>query len=103
MGLVLYDLLLRMKYPIHQQEIVVYGREGGERCNIFLGSTQYDDTRILDEDEAEIIEFCRERLASYKCPQSVDFTQALPRNPTGKVLKRELREPYWEGRQRRVN
>jgi long-chain acyl-CoA synthetase len=53
--------------------------------------------------EREIIEFCRERLAPYKCPQSVDFTQALPRNPTGKVLKRELREPYWEGRQRRVN
>ena len=46
-------------------------------------------------EEREIIEFCRERLASYKCPQSVDFTQALPRNPTGKVLKRELREPYW--------
>ncbi len=54
-------------------------------------------------EEREIIEFCRERLASYKCPQSVDFTQALPRNPTGKVLKRELRDPYGEGRQRRVN
>ena len=57
MGLVLYDLLLRMKYPIPRQEIVVYGREGGERCNIFLGSTQYDDMRVLDEDEADIIEF----------------------------------------------
>ena len=57
MGLVLYDLLLRMKYPILQQEIVIYGREGGERCNVFLGSTQYDDTRVLDKDEAEIIEF----------------------------------------------
>jgi acyl-CoA synthetase (AMP-forming)/AMP-acid ligase II len=53
--------------------------------------------------EREIIEFCRERLAAYKCPQSVDFAQTLPRNPTGKVLKRELREPYWEGRQRRIN
>jgi hypothetical protein len=57
MGLVLYDLLLRMKYPVPQQEIVVYGREGGERCNVFLGSTQYDDMRVLDEDEADIIEF----------------------------------------------
>lgn len=54
-------------------------------------------------EEREIIEFCRARLAPYKCPQSVDFVQALPRNPTGKVLKRELREPHWEGRQRRVN
>jgi len=54
-------------------------------------------------DESEIIGFCRERLAPYKCPRSVDFTQMLPRNPTGKVLKRALREPYWKGRQRRVN
>jgi acyl-CoA synthetase (AMP-forming)/AMP-acid ligase II len=51
----------------------------------------------------EIIEFCREHLAPYKCPQSVDFTSALPRNPTGKVLKRELREPFWAGLERRVN
>lgn len=57
MGLALYDLLLRMKYPILKQETVVFGREGGERCNVFLGSTQYDDTRVLDEDEADIIEF----------------------------------------------
>jgi acyl-CoA synthetase (AMP-forming)/AMP-acid ligase II len=51
----------------------------------------------------EIIEFCRHRLAGFKCPRSVEFTEALPRNPTGKILKRALREPYWEGRQRRVN
>jgi len=51
----------------------------------------------------EIIEFCRGRLAGYKRPQSVDFVEALPRNPTGKVLKRVLREPYWAGRERRVN
>ena len=57
MGLVLYDLLLRMKYPVPEQEIVIYGREGGQRCDIFLGSTQYDDMRVLDEDEADIIEF----------------------------------------------
>jgi acyl-CoA synthetase (AMP-forming)/AMP-acid ligase II len=54
-------------------------------------------------DEQEIIEFCRTRLAAYKCPRSVDFVDALPRNPTGKVLKRALREPYWEGRDRRIN
>jgi long-chain acyl-CoA synthetase len=50
-----------------------------------------------------IIAFCRERLAHYKCPTSVDFTDVLPRNPSGKILKRELREPYWVGRQRRVH
>jgi acyl-CoA synthetase (AMP-forming)/AMP-acid ligase II len=54
-------------------------------------------------DAGDIIDFCRTRLAAYKCPQSVDYTDALPRNPTGKVLKRELREPYWQGHHRRVN
>jgi acyl-CoA synthetase (AMP-forming)/AMP-acid ligase II len=47
---------------------------------------------------ADVIAFCRERLAHYQCPSSVDFIDDLPRNPTGKVLKRSLREPYWAGR-----
>jgi len=55
------------------------------------------------EQARSIIDFARERLAHYKCPTSVDFIDVLPRNPSGKVLKRELREPYWEGQARRVN
>jgi long-chain acyl-CoA synthetase len=50
----------------------------------------------------ELIEHCRDRVARYKCPTSVDFADALPRNPSGKILKRELREPYWEGRSRQI-
>jgi long-chain acyl-CoA synthetase len=53
--------------------------------------------------EAEIIEHCRGQLAHYKCPTSVDFAEALPRNPSGKILKRELREPYWQGRERHIH
>jgi acyl-CoA synthetase (AMP-forming)/AMP-acid ligase II len=52
---------------------------------------------------AEIIEFMRSRIARFKCPKSVDFLEAIPRNPTGKILKRVLREPYWRGRERRIN
>ena len=52
--------------------------------------------------EAEIITFAREHLAGYKLPKSVDFTDVLPRNPSGKLLKRELREPYWAGVERRI-
>jgi long-chain acyl-CoA synthetase len=52
--------------------------------------------------EEEIIAFARERLAGFKCPQTVDFVEALPRNPSGKILKRELRDPFWEGRERQV-
>jgi len=51
----------------------------------------------------EIIAFTRTRIAAYKTPKSVDFVAALPRNPSGKILRRELREPYWAGRTRRVN
>ncbi|HVV36591.1 MAG TPA: fatty acid--CoA ligase [Acidimicrobiales bacterium] len=54
-------------------------------------------------DETEIIAFARERLAHYKCPTSVDVVDVLPRNPSGKILKRELRAPFWEGKARRVN
>jgi acyl-CoA synthetase (AMP-forming)/AMP-acid ligase II len=53
--------------------------------------------------EEELIAFCEESLAKFKCPRSVDLVEALPRNPTGKVLKRELRRPYWDGRDRAVN
>ncbi|HMN72923.1 MAG TPA: AMP-binding protein, partial [Rhodoblastus sp.] len=51
----------------------------------------------------EIIAFARTRIAGYKSPRTVDFIEALPRNPSGKILKRELREPYWAGKDRRVN
>lgn len=50
--------------------------------------------------ESDLIAFARERLAAYKCPKSVDITDELPRNPTGKILKKELRKPHWEGRDR---
>jgi acyl-CoA synthetase (AMP-forming)/AMP-acid ligase II len=51
----------------------------------------------------EIIEFMRSRIAHYKCPKTVDFLEAIPRNPTGKILKRVLREPYWRGQERRIH
>jgi long-chain acyl-CoA synthetase len=61
--------------------------------------------RAADSDvtEVDIITFAREHLAGFKLPKSVDFTDMLPRNPSGKLLKRELREPYWEGVERRIS
>ena len=53
--------------------------------------------------EADIIEYARERLAKFKCPTSVDWIDALPRNPSGKILKKDLRAPYWVGHERMVN
>jgi acyl-CoA synthetase (AMP-forming)/AMP-acid ligase II len=53
--------------------------------------------------EDDIIAYSRERLARFKCPTQVQWIDVLPRNPSGKVLKKDLREPYWAGRERRVN
>jgi acyl-CoA synthetase (AMP-forming)/AMP-acid ligase II len=52
--------------------------------------------------QEEIINFCREHMASFKKPKSVEFIEEIPKNPYGKVLKRELREKYWAGEARRV-
>jgi long-chain acyl-CoA synthetase len=52
--------------------------------------------------DAELIQHCRGRLARFKCPTRIERRDAIPRNAAGKVLKRELRAPYWEGRARRV-
>ncbi len=56
-----------------------------------------------DVTQGELITWARERIAGYKLPKSVDFVDALPRNPTGKILKRELRKVYWSGKERQVN
>ncbi|MFD0901206.1 long-chain-fatty-acid--CoA ligase [Actinomadura sediminis] len=56
-----------------------------------------------DVSEQDLIDFCRERLAHFKCPTSVERRDEIPRNPTGKILKRELRAPYWEGQDRAVH
>jgi long-chain acyl-CoA synthetase len=53
-------------------------------------------------DEAEILAHCKDALASYKRPRSIEFVAELPRNTMGKLLKRELRDPYWKGRERNV-
>lgn len=51
----------------------------------------------------EILAHARERLAGFKCPKTIDFVDEIPRNPSGKILKNVLREPYWEGQDRRVS
>jgi long-chain acyl-CoA synthetase len=52
--------------------------------------------------EAELIAYCRAHLAGYKCPRTVEFEPALPRDPNGKLYKRRIRERYWQGRMSRI-
>ena len=52
--------------------------------------------------EGELIAFAKQKVAGYKVPRSVDFVDELPRDPNGKLYKRKLRDPYWEGRTRAI-
>jgi len=53
--------------------------------------------------EQDLMDFCRGRLADFKRPRSVDFMAQLPKNSNGKLSRKDVREPYWRGRERRVN
>jgi fatty-acyl-CoA synthase len=61
-----------------------------------------EDARPGPALEAELVEWCRARLAGYKCPKSVDFEPELPRDANGKLYKRRLRDRYWAGRSSRI-
>ena len=49
-----------------------------------------------------LITFCRKQIAGYKIPRQMEVVETLPRNPSGKILKKILRQPYWEGRNREI-
>lgn len=53
-------------------------------------------------DEAELLDWCHTHLATYKCPRSIDIVDSLPRDPNGKLFKRHLKDPYWEGHDSRI-
>ena len=59
-----------------------------------------DGVEPSDELAAEILEYCSTRLAKFKTPKSIDFTDSMPRDPNGKLYKRKLRDPYWVGREK---
>ncbi|MFL2698353.1 MAG: long-chain-fatty-acid--CoA ligase [Gammaproteobacteria bacterium] len=54
-------------------------------------------------EEIEIISYVRTQVAAYKCPKTINFVSELPRNPSGKILRREIRAPFWEGRDRNIS
>jgi long-chain acyl-CoA synthetase len=98
-------------YPAEVEKVLAAHPAVGEVAVIGVPHEKWGETvkamvvRSLSHQatEAELIAYCRENLAHYKCPTSVDWRETLPRNASGKVLKTELREPFWQGHSRRVH
>ena len=61
-----------------------------------------DNSKATPDTAAQLIDYCRKHISHAKCPRSIDFKSSLPRHPTGKLYKHELRDPYWKGRQSRI-
>ena len=57
----------------------------------------------VEIDADDVISWAREKIAGFKVPKSIDIIEALPRNASGKILRKDLRAPYWAGRDRKVN
>ena len=84
-------------------DVAVFGipdEEMGEQVKAVVQPA--DPAAAGPELEAELLAFCRERLAGYKCPRSVDFEAELPRHETGKLYKRLLRDRYWGDHDTRI-
>lgn len=74
--------------------------EWGEQIKAVIEPVEDVSPAPGPELETELLAFCTERLARFKVPKTIEFVAELPRDPNGKLLKRKLRDPYWEGRER---
>jgi len=84
-------------------DVAVFGiphEDWGEEIKAVIEPAE--GVRPGDELTAEILAFCRDKLAKFKTPKSIDYTDAMPRDPNGKLYKRKLRDPYWEGKERAI-
>ncbi|MGH9301641.1 MAG: long-chain-fatty-acid--CoA ligase [Acidimicrobiales bacterium] len=98
-------------YPAEVENVLMSHPDVADVAVIGVPSPQWGETvkaiviPVSDSspDALDIISFCRAGLAHYKCPTSVDFVIELPRNPSGKLLKRQIRGPYWADYDRQIN
>jgi long-chain acyl-CoA synthetase len=84
-------------------DVAVFGiphDDWGEEIKAVVQKT--DPAADDDAVRAEIMGFISERLGKFKQPKSIDFIDEMPRDPSGKLFKRRLRDPYWEGRDRAI-
>ncbi len=91
------NVLMKMAGIADAAVIGIPSERWGESVKAII--TRSDETVT----EEQVVSYCRQNLAHYKCPTSVDWMETIPRNPSGKILKVELRKPYWQGRDRNVS
>ena len=85
------------------RDVAVFGVPDDESGEQVKAAVELEDgNEPSDKLAAALLAHCREHLAGYKVPRSIDFEQALPRMPTGKLAKRVLRDRYWAGTGRRI-
>ena len=97
-------------YPREIEEVIVQHPAVREVAVIGVPDEQWGEqvkavvavVKGIEVTESELIEFCKQHIASFKKPKSVDFVDELPKNNYGKIVKRQLRDKYWQGRQRQV-
>jgi len=85
------------------RDAAVFGIPNDEYGEEVKGAVQLEEPGAASgELSVALLAYCHEHLAAYKVPRSLDFVAELPRYPTGKLYKRLLRDPYWEGTGRRI-
>ncbi|MDX1383038.1 MAG: AMP-binding protein, partial [Thermoanaerobaculia bacterium] len=100
-------------YPQEIDDVVSQHPAVHEVCTVGMPHEEWGETVVTvvevregveasDELAREMLEWARERLPDYKRPRRIDFATDLPRLPTGKILRRQVREPYWAGREKQI-
>jgi len=97
-------------YPAEVENVLMKHPSVGDVAVIGVPSERWGEevkaivVAAKDQDPSpdELIAFAKTQLAGFKVPKSVDFAESLPRNPSGKILKKDLRAPFWEGRKRQI-
>ena len=104
-GVNIYPAEIEAAYIQHAlvQDVAVFGiphDDWGEEVKAVIELAQA--TIEQETLKNELLNFGKDHLAKYKCPKSIDFIPAMPRDPNGKLMKRKLRDPYWEGRESQI-
>lgn len=104
-GVNIYPAEIENELVMHPKitDVAVFGvphEDWGEEIKAVVQPA--DGVEPSEELTRELMEYARERLAKFKLPKSIDYLPELPRDPNGKLYKRKLRDPYWEGRERAI-